>query len=1612
MSSTPIAHRALIARSKLRYGTVTYIRPDGRSAGAYSLTKTKFSIGRSEERDIRVRSKEASGEHCILTVDEETQPFCCFITDLSANGTTLNGRWLQNGIQVPLNDGDLIGIGIARFRFNSLSQVNQAQCVQIFQEINRHSKVEQTEMNGFLEVISQAEVAASMGSTGSEANRALDEPSVGESPTKPARSNDALASVSGCEPCQMLADAVLIEEDCGQKNHPPCAGISYFSPENQSESIPVLSSPDSEQSEPSQADDSPNRRLLDKSECVLVPKIISGGHQSPLHTLATTTIKVGRFETPELENEIPQRFAEKDFTRACETQASSHGSTTNDDPKPDPTSVDTVDDPTSTSSSESPDPQPASQPETELTSHGSTTNDDPKPDPTSVDTVDDPTSTSSSESPDPQPASQPETELIQRTEEVILSMKKRGIELDAGSACVMNSNEERLNDGGCPLKRIKLSILEGTIDLEVGVDHSGDENIEVHSTRSLSNSEEASYYDSLICQGHMTGDTKTQSENRQDTGNEFGEQPHLSDLINSPALLPTQILDMQCLVGPAESQTHVPTESKEEPDLFSEEERSVSAKPENKTVLSNARRSLSFSDPLDGPRRVSFGPPLSPEIFDRELPPDTPVKRGQRVSSHHTPVSDHSKLPASPLVHLSTSRRRFVLKSALKRLDRSIPPLILTTDQVNPFVIRPGKPAGITASSSSSSEMTSPVQSERTQTKLRLIPFKYGVPTAIERARTRSGRATPMSHPVSRGALRLVATEPRKRPSSIGRTQISNADFNKKYLKELEDQTDGIIKEFALKLKRSKTDQEAESISHAGEALKTRTKITPKKFDLSQFRFQKSTTIGSFQQIGETNSSIIRKSYSSDQSPTPSEQDSSHEDGSEVGASGGISSLGEMANDKALDNTETLDFDLDLESQFVQYPEADADVAVDAILNQELVVAEGATIEAESIGPAENGATNDSGVDAEREPFEPTSISVAEETVVLETSEEEALASMSLDGLVSFNSSLNEEVKVGAGTVERESVIAFETSLEDEGTTNANNLEHTDRNDPSVNEQPRQTIPAIESVDIVIEESTHSSVANNDDIDASLVGLGSSERENGNVDMAAEMSSTGGESLGEDREKVNESESVGDKDDLLRVDDVSIFYDNKDVDFDPKTAGTLEDMEQVDEKPIRSEDPDLRSNENTSGASEDEEPSGVEASLVSVDRPGPNEVCSLIIDVARGSHDSAREPYEPAQEVSKELNDIQAGVQIDGHCITEQERTEELQEGRTEERQEEEAEEQQQARTEEQLDEIHCGDSHESSDMVPLDEISVECIEDLERAVSYLLEGGNINDDAPRESLNDEHSKETAEKEKENFTAPNSEQVNDEPQPSTISTDEVGNNSIGIAILLEADGETIGLTDGVSLGIEPVPKDTEDPPMKRKRGRPRKAAQLDSQEMVELNDNEQQPAYPPKAQPTKRGRRRMLDDIEAESNIYEHEADGAQPIKRSRAKSKRDDKDENENNPGEPSKASSVRGGKRGRVKDKDDDEFEQDENIEPVTTGNPDEPQKAAKIRGGKRVRTKEKDVEVERVQNIKPTITSKKSASKHDMARSEAKRTRTVTVEEIGETSPVRTYNFRKRK
>ncbi|KAI8807291.1 hypothetical protein BJ742DRAFT_773277 [Cladochytrium replicatum] len=1572
MSSTPVAHRALIARSKLRYGTVTYIRPDGSSAGAYPLTKTKFSIGRSEERDIRVRSKEASGEHCILTVDEDTQPFSCFITDLSANGTNLNGRWLENGVQVALNDGDLIGIGIARFRFNSLSQI------------------EQTEMNGFLNVINQAGVAASVRSMRGELKNLLEETRAIESPPK---KEYELLSVPTSEPSQISAKAVVMKYDTGRNTDLSCAEIS---------TEPILGLKLFE-SQPSNVDqETQNHTSSNVLESIPVLPLDKRDdfqdNPSPpqLRCWDISITNDERTETSEhtdgVEEMVTGAIMEKAFAKVERPVKESHVSAN-------------------------------------LISAGAT--DNTHTDSSHADTA--PTSLSGAPC---APTLQFENEQVQ---ESIKSPKKRAMGSVAEPIDEITDYEDQPKDCGSPSKRTKLSLLDRELTVQPEIN---DVREDTHRDSTLLPSDSES-------PDEIVADTMVQSATFRNGGNALEFSTTHLDLPNSPELSAIQF----------SGSNGSPVKSVYGPDQLKDDKCSESAELGAISVASNTthtQMSLSFTDPLDAPRRVSFGPPLSPEIFDRELPPDTPVKRGQRVSSHPTPIGDNVKVPASPLAHLSTSRKQFVLKSALKCRDRSIPPLTFTTDQVNPFVIRQAKQSNeVATSSSSSSEITSPVQPERRQSKSRSIPFKYGVPTVIERARTPTvARSNPRNQPILRKSLRLIATEPRKLPSSVGRVQTTG-DFNKRYLKELEDQTDGIIKDFALKLKRSKSDQDTQSSSLADANLQKGTQITAKKFDISQFRFQKSTAIDSWQKMEQPSISEPVNSSSSDHPPTPSEQDASHDDCS-VGSDGGICGILEESNQQSLGCPREV-LDLDMESRYVQYPEEESDAVVDAILNQELVVAEGSTIENESSCPAADSvSTNDAGLRDERKTLAlgPISISMAEETVELDTSEE-AQASLSFGGLVCIDASLNEESAAGAATTDHGNVIAIViTNHEAEASAiNVDNVDRVDGPEPSSNEEIAQN--------------------NSDTIDAENCVMVKEKADIRNSTISGEMDNSL-ELLGlnQSANDLQSLENVGELVDVASVEDVSIPRDiyEEPTDVDSATVGDEtngipcdsleEDRDKDDEMHIRSDDEESHLSETSSGVDDDREPDEVQTGIVSVDHLETEFLFaedSMIrtMNISRDSDDSDLEsshrPLHEAAASNDVINDLQATDEGNRDCVMEQERAEE-----------------------QQLDKPNGNDNQDTSSDVQF-EVSIECIEDLEKAVSFLLEGGDTDDDGRKDNEKGHHSEQVVEAIVKNFPAA----VYNEHQMPSSSTDESENNSIGSTIVPAAftfdnDTQPVGRTDPVIEKIEQVAENEENAPTKRKRGRPRKAIQLYSHQRVEQKFNEQQSAQTA----TKRGTRRALDEGEGQTNIDENEGIEARKIKRSRSKVKHDERDEKETNPIEPSKALNARAGKRGRAKAKDDvvehdenielsdgplkapntrggkrmrtkekeEDVEQDENLAPTITANSDEPpKKASKSRGGKPLRKKEKDDEVEPDENVEPANTGisgelpktsnprgdirtrtkemddfeqeenverltvgKKPASK--VAKSGVRRTTTVTMD--GETSPFRTYNFRKRK
>ncbi|KAI8614374.1 hypothetical protein BC830DRAFT_1127664 [Chytriomyces sp. MP71] len=97
------------------FGRIVVIRRNGEDGCAFPLNIAKVTFGRDKNCTIRVKFEEVSRFHCIITVDSTSNQI--YITDTSSNGTLLNGVDIGNGVKVRLNNGDVFTIQTRLFRF-------------------------------------------------------------------------------------------------------------------------------------------------------------------------------------------------------------------------------------------------------------------------------------------------------------------------------------------------------------------------------------------------------------------------------------------------------------------------------------------------------------------------------------------------------------------------------------------------------------------------------------------------------------------------------------------------------------------------------------------------------------------------------------------------------------------------------------------------------------------------------------------------------------------------------------------------------------------------------------------------------------------------------------------------------------------------------------------------------------------------------------------------------------------------------------------------------------------------------------------------------------------------------------------------------------------------------------------------------------------------------------------------------------------------------------------------------------------------------------------------------------------------------------------------------
>jgi len=93
------------------YADVKY--QDDSGPQVYAVSQNRVRVGRGGEdqpMDLALyTSDEVSREHAVIRRDPATGAF--FLTDTSTNGTTLNGKKLQKGVEQPLPERSEIGLG-------------------------------------------------------------------------------------------------------------------------------------------------------------------------------------------------------------------------------------------------------------------------------------------------------------------------------------------------------------------------------------------------------------------------------------------------------------------------------------------------------------------------------------------------------------------------------------------------------------------------------------------------------------------------------------------------------------------------------------------------------------------------------------------------------------------------------------------------------------------------------------------------------------------------------------------------------------------------------------------------------------------------------------------------------------------------------------------------------------------------------------------------------------------------------------------------------------------------------------------------------------------------------------------------------------------------------------------------------------------------------------------------------------------------------------------------------------------------------------------------------------------------------------------------------------
>ena len=91
---------------------------EGAQRGAsFPLTKETYSLGRSESCDICIPDSTISGHHCTL-IQLEGGVYA-LRDEGSTNGTRINSEHIDEGVEIPLNNGDIFQVGGIELLYDS-----------------------------------------------------------------------------------------------------------------------------------------------------------------------------------------------------------------------------------------------------------------------------------------------------------------------------------------------------------------------------------------------------------------------------------------------------------------------------------------------------------------------------------------------------------------------------------------------------------------------------------------------------------------------------------------------------------------------------------------------------------------------------------------------------------------------------------------------------------------------------------------------------------------------------------------------------------------------------------------------------------------------------------------------------------------------------------------------------------------------------------------------------------------------------------------------------------------------------------------------------------------------------------------------------------------------------------------------------------------------------------------------------------------------------------------------------------------------------------------------------------------------------------------------------